>query len=414
MKPYLLMLMLLAVSPLAAQSVTYDLADYGAVADDSVDNCKAVTEFVADVSTYSGNGVVEAKCSMPKAGKAYKTSCGFVFTKPVNFHGGCTIDYSGTGDVVTLGPSTSPSNSIGRFAWTVNGINFRGGATMAAGIHIRPWIIVARIHDNTFYNFGNASAYSIDAPNGPINEIHVYNNMAWNEDGIAGRNFSRFNDDKTGTAQAGNNSVWFINNLVAGGPNDTTGQTGPCSGIGLYLGTSHSKIGYNSFFGYNANILVANAGNVWGTSIADNAMDTANCSLNGVNTNIHLGSPSTSGTIDSVKINGNDFCRGTLFDKSGNTGTVAFINSSITDNHIPSVCAGPLTNFTGTTTGTYHFGNTGFTSYPSWNNTPQGFPSGGTAVPAGSSRDMPTALLALVTFINLFLLLVVYRRRRPA
>lgn len=384
----------------ASSAPTYSLSSYGAVADDSTDNATAVGNFTTAVNTYAGNGVVHAVCVMPTGGKAFKTSVGFAFTHPVLFDGGCTIDYSGSGAAVTLGPTGASSFPTNQQAYTAADLTFIGGSSMSAGILLPAYLTTAWIHDNNFLNFGNSSAYAIDANGGPVNEIHAYNNRFWVNDSTTGRNGFRFYD----SSGLGSVSAFISNNSISSAEAPSSFNS-PCGGVGLYIGSAHSKVIGNSFFGFSPNLRISNQSNTAGLVIDDNAFDSGGCTNSSLNSNIQLGDASHSGEIDTVNITNNEVCRGTLFDATPSVTSVSLVNSVIGFNHQDhgaaysgsGGCTGAVTAFTGVHTGTCDIGNTNFTgTYPNWcvsNPQIQGFPLGilaQDAFGAYSSGNAPT------------------------
>lgn len=358
------------VDPLLAVKASYSLADYGAIANDSTDNATAVTNFLAAVNSYAGNGVVIATCTTPPSGKAYKTTAGFAFTKPTLFTGGCTIDYSGTGNAVTLGPTGLSAFPANQQIYAVKDITFIGGASAAAGIAISPYVSEVRINDNNFLNFGASGNYAVDANGGPVNEIHLEGNVYWVNDTTTGRNFARFKD----SSGLGSVTPFIMNNAIVAASlpaSFTDNNPRPCGGVGVFLGAPHAKIIHNSFYGFGANIKLANASNLWGSAIEDNALDSGACSTGGVNSNIQLGDGHT-GSIDTLIVRANDVCHGTLFDKASDTTTVSLTNSAISQNTVGGGCTTAMTSFSGATTNTYVTGNQSFSSYPGWGASMQG------------------------------------------
>ena len=80
----------------------YNIPDYGCVGDDSTDNATCFTNASAAVNSYVGPGIPTLYCEMGPGDKAYKSSAGLLLNIPVEVRGGCTIDYSGTGDAIRL------------------------------------------------------------------------------------------------------------------------------------------------------------------------------------------------------------------------------------------------------------------------------------------------------------------------
>lgn len=385
---------------IAEVATTYKLMDpkYGAVADNSTDNCTAITAFNADINSYSGPGAVEADTSLPAGGSAWKSSCGFAFTPRTYWHGG-TYCYTGTGDEADIGRPGMSAFPSDQQEFVVKDVHFATGCgtSAAKGVYVEPYVTQVLFENNVWDNHGSSSNWNVYLGS-PLNAAYLYENMWWENDSTGGRNAVYDND----TSGLGSNTIFALGNEWAAASLPSTFLTpppSPCGGTAVFLGASHSKLLMNSFFGWNKNVQVSNANNAWGVTFAFNAFDTGDCSSGGVNSNIQLGDGHTGG-VDSVMMAFNDVCRGTLFDQTAGGTVTGMTDSTISQNSLAPACytndstsTKYITSFSGTHTGSSIFANTGFTNVPVWD-PPQGLSVGATnvlsSIPLASASDTGT------------------------
>jgi hypothetical protein len=139
------------------------LFDFGAVCDGVTDDSAAMTKletYINSITNTTGQPVnVELW-----AGVAPRVKFGTAvqFARPVYLYGhGITLDYTGTGAAITLGPSGLTANSALHRYYGAVGIEFTGGATATYGIYIPPWIEEPYFEKIKSHNFGTASGYVI-------------------------------------------------------------------------------------------------------------------------------------------------------------------------------------------------------------------------------------------------------------
>ena len=278
--------------------VHFDLALFGGVADNSTDNATAFAALATAVNAYSGPGIPVVNIGCGPTDVAYKTSVGLAVTRPVYIRGNGTINYTGTGDAITLGPT-----GLGSFLvlheqpYTVDGLTFVGGATAVSAIHAPPYVSSVRIHNCTFTNYGSSTTWPLlfDSPN---NEISICHNWCWINDSTSGRNFLK-NVDPT---NAGSNTAQIIDNhILCGAPPDFTTPTG---GTAIWYGGSGGSIARNNIYGFAVPIRLSK----WATrvKIDANTIDTVGFTNAGVGAAIHLGDPGDSGPVGWAVITHND------------------------------------------------------------------------------------------------------------
>lgn len=278
--------------------VAFSLLAYGGVADNSTDNCTALTNFAAAINAYSGPGIPTGIISMPVGGVAYKTTCGFQLTIPATITGGGVLNCKNTsGACILIG-----ANGLAAFAtkpnYTIQNLYFIGGDVGASSaITINPFIANTIIEGNVWYNFGTSSNWAIIALS-PDESITISRNTYWNDDATTGRNF--FQNLET-TSQHSDTAIVTNNWLIAAG---NTATTGPCGGVGVYIEGFSSAIVKNAFYGFGAQIILSNT-NLDGALIDGNSFDDAGCSRSGVRAAIQFGDTSHTGNTNGVTITNN-------------------------------------------------------------------------------------------------------------
>ncbi|MBV8382896.1 MAG: hypothetical protein JOZ63_09825 [Planctomycetaceae bacterium] len=137
----------------------FDVTDYGAKRDNSTDNVTAFTALAAVVNAHPQQ--TPYTIYFPDGNYLY--TGGLNFTTPVILMGSnaAVLDYSGTGNAVTFGQSTGLNINNYQLMYKVQGLTFTGGASMANGIRVNPFITMPYFEGVFFYNFGNASAAGI-------------------------------------------------------------------------------------------------------------------------------------------------------------------------------------------------------------------------------------------------------------
>lgn len=167
---------------------------------------------------------------------AYTCSAGAQFTRPVMILAyGAYIDYTGTGNFITLGPSGLSANSVVQKYYSVYGLGLTGGASADNGIYVSPWISDPTIRDCLFYDFGGSASYSVYCPYNNWN-INLKDNEFYST-GTTARNFFRANgkDPDGSTLDDGNSRLNAIGNWVRWGGTAV-------GGIGYFVSGAKSHI----------------------------------------------------------------------------------------------------------------------------------------------------------------------------
>jgi len=138
--------------------------DFGAVGDGVTDNTSA---FLALSSHINGKFTLDdgRPVSVYFPAGEYNYTAGLEFNAPVALYsnGDATLNYSGTGKFIRLGP-TNLLNSPTAYYYeecSVKNLRFTGGASATHGIYISDSILEPRISGCTFIDIGNASFWCI-------------------------------------------------------------------------------------------------------------------------------------------------------------------------------------------------------------------------------------------------------------
>lgn len=140
------------LSDLRAQDVV-SASDFGAVADNATDNATAF----AAVSTFANANprtTIEFNCG------TYLYTTGLTITQPVTLDGleCANLNYSGSVNAITLGPTGLISGTRQDDRYTVRGFRFIGGASASTGIRVNAFLTSVLIEENQFWNFNPSSA----------------------------------------------------------------------------------------------------------------------------------------------------------------------------------------------------------------------------------------------------------------
>lgn len=245
-------------------SGTIRARQFGAKADNTTDNA---TVFAAAAAAVPVNGTLEFD-----GPGTFKYTAGLAFSTPVVLKrsNGAILNYTGTGNAVTLGPTTITTIGSADYGnYEIDGVEFTGGASMAQGIYVPSWVLFSKIRRCRFYRFGNNTAYVIFAQ-GQNWEVKVIDNEFVNDQNTA-RNFLRTEGFAAGSGyDSGNSHLTCIGNNISS-----------TSGISVGEGISHTGAGDiiigNKIEGFRPNIRSGSSAN-WST-IAHNYFEvlSGNC-----------------------------------------------------------------------------------------------------------------------------------------
>ena len=143
---------------------TYYATDYGAVADGSTDNADAFADLAAAVNAVPNTDGTPVTVAFPASdtGASYVYSDGLTFERPVILQGRATLDYTGTGYAVKLGPDglTDSTYTLHKH-YEVHGLTFTGGASQTHGIYVNDHIVAPVLDNVKFIEFGNATGFGV-------------------------------------------------------------------------------------------------------------------------------------------------------------------------------------------------------------------------------------------------------------
>jgi|HubBroStandDraft_6_1064221.scaffolds.fasta_scaffold00605_12 hypothetical protein len=272
------------------------------VDDDSTDNCgAALTAFMASVNAYAGPGVPSVIIQGSGVGKAYKfatTNCHLAFLIPTHVQGPATFDCAQTGtNCIQLGP-TGLSGLTGAQAqmYSVHDLTFVGGASLTvAGIEQEPYISNADITHNRFTNFGatNATAGSCTNFAFQMDQNAAESTVSYNEWVVTDSTTNRCGFNNPLGFAAGTNTMFFLGNTLGG-----FGSSSNCSSQGVVDGGSYGLTRDNNIYGFGVPIRLQGVGH----TLVGNRIDTAGCTANGINANIHFGQSGVASAVTGVTI----------------------------------------------------------------------------------------------------------------
>ena len=232
-----------------------DVRSYGAVGDGSTSNNTAFAAVAAVVNASTTPLTVYFPTGV------YNYSSGLAFTKPVSLRGdvGATLNYSGSGKAISLGPDGLTVLAPHTTPYIVQGLRFTGGSSMTHGIYINSFIVYPRLRDLEFYNFGNTNAYAVFAQSDnwdlEMSSVSFVSNdsVTRNCVRVRGRSAADVSDN-------GNSRLRFL-----GGHLTNTTLSG---GVGIWVTGTNSEIAHSKIEGFIPNIRVG--ASAAGTSLHEN------------------------------------------------------------------------------------------------------------------------------------------------
>jgi hypothetical protein len=221
-----------------------EAADFGVDGDGSTDNAVAfsrLSAFVNAIGNADGSPVVVV-FRRGRGKGVYVYSDGLTFSRPVILTGlgGTTLDYTGTGYAVKLGPDGLDDTTYRLHQrYGVDGLRFTGGDDMVHGLYFNDHVTEPRVLNCTFDGFGNADSYALffQADNWDI----LLDRCDWytpSTDTVA-RNFVRVRGRSVADVSDNGNSRLRMLNCHATNLN-TGGGTG--SGVGVWLNGVNNQI----------------------------------------------------------------------------------------------------------------------------------------------------------------------------
>ena len=297
------------------------------VDDDSTDNCGTpLTTFMAAINAYAGPGEPQLIIEGSGTGKSYKfatAGCHLEFDIPAVIHDFATIDFAQpatTANGVQFSPNNlvaQAANGIPKFDW--DGGVFIGGANLTNAIfECEPFSNNCVITHVDFMNAGAGHASGGACTNWSILfDPHVF-------EGTVEYTHWHFNDSVVGrcgywnNTANGSNTVFYTHNTMGGAMGNGIPPT-VCSNVGIFEGGFYGDLSYNNLYGFDADIRTIGVG----TRIDHNTLDSAKCTLGGVNAVIQYGGIGTADAVlqHSIEQNNVEGAHVTfLFAKAGDTG----------------------------------------------------------------------------------------------
>lgn len=168
---------------------------------------------------------------------SYTYSTAMIFPGPMTLRceKGTFLNYTGSGNAVTFGPTGLTSSGYSPLPYTVDGCTFTGGASAAYGLYFNLYLTKIFVRNTTFYNFGNIKAWNIYlyGENWDVRIDHVY---MWD---IGTQSFNGIYtaalDPNNGSAgDSGNSQVYITSSHIQ--------TAGSGHGIGVYINGFNSKL----------------------------------------------------------------------------------------------------------------------------------------------------------------------------
>lgn len=266
------------------------------VDDDSTNNCgTALTNWIAAINAYSGNGQPYVTFQMSGGGKAFLFStCSMTFTNPVVIQANATFD-AGTNtssNLINFGLAATCTTTANCAAFRWNGGTFLGGASLTNGIfEMKANINDFRLSGMMFLNVGTGNAtlgsctnYAILIDN-PVANGKVQDTKYTRTDATTG--WCAYSNPNG--AAGGTNTIEFMNNAIGSG-------TG-CGSVAIWDGGSLGNIVGGTIFGAAIPIRLVGIGH----RLSNLELDANSCIAHAVQAPIQWGGPSAS-TIRGISI----------------------------------------------------------------------------------------------------------------
>lgn len=246
----------------------------GAVIDNTTGSpANVTTSGTLSVSTVWTMAPIELRSGRPNipaiyfpVGRYYYSS-GLNLTQPASLIGvdGSSLCYTGTAHSIDIGPTNLTTNNYQFDPYTIEGLRFVCGGSMAHGIFINHLVDKVNIRHNTFMNFGNSVAYDIFA-NGETDDLLIEHNYWWAWNGVKNNAVSAIANTNT--------QLRFLGNVVdcVNGKQFAGGCTTAQAGIGVSIGGVASVISENNFNYLCPNVLVS----TFDVRVVNNYMEGAN------------------------------------------------------------------------------------------------------------------------------------------
>ena len=347
------------------------------VDDDSTDNCGTpLNTFMTNVNAYTGTGVPAVFITDSNAaGKGYKfatTNCHLVFTFPATIHMYATIDCAMTGtNCIQFGPTGLGAGAVqySQKYQIDGGGTFLGGVNLTvSGIECESWLANCIIKDINWLNFGATNATAGLCTN---YAVQFDNNVA--EGGVIGNEWLTTDSTPRRCAftnplgqATGQNTIMFFDNVLGG-----AGLGATCSSVGITDGGSYGESRGNNIYGFGMSIRVQGIGH----RINSNQMDSAGCTISGVNSAVYYGATGSSTGVGTLGFTNNvgEFAATTHLNNflaKAPDSSASLYGAVVTGNHSPSggtvgttysVLAAntPCTNALSANTGCYIYANPG-------------------------------------------------------
>lgn len=235
---------------------------------------------------------------------SYTYSTGMSFSGPVTLRcePGTILDYTGSGNAVTMGPSGLTISTYNPLPYTVDGCLFTGGASAATGIFFNEFITQSFVRNTIFYNFGNSSEWNIfyQGENwvADIDGVYMWINAS------SSQSYNGIYTNAADPANGTNGDLGQTNLMIA---NSTIQNSGSGSmGQGVYLNGDNARI-------FNSNISFVGGPNIqvggWATDVVitdvymERPAGTLPCIQYGDKSGVRIGSPTSNLVLQNVYCN---------------------------------------------------------------------------------------------------------------
>jgi hypothetical protein len=301
----------------STSSGVFNFANYGAIDDDTTDNCSggtnAVALFTAAVNAYSGPGRPIAIIAEGASNKAYKlatasNSCTFAFTRTngVDVHLWANLDCAQAAQsCIQLGPSGLSSEvanenySIDGGGLLLNGANLTFAGNVAAGIYVEPGVATFTISHIQFGRDDSGSTTGFGAANATLGSCTNYAIYIDAPVATGWVDHVRAFPVSTGTTAGG---CGFTNPLGSlSGSNTIFWEGTQCGSQGIIDGGTLGVASNNNIYGFGVPIRLIGIGH----RMIGNQIDAAGCSAHGVGAAFQIGAAGSATAVGPITLDSN-------------------------------------------------------------------------------------------------------------
>jgi len=174
---------------------------------------------------------------IPAGSYTYSTTMSFGGPVKLQCEPGTILNFTGSGNAITMGPSGLVFATYNPQPYTVDGCQFTGGASANAGIFFQEFVTQSFVYNTTFFNFGRSAAWNIwyQGENWDARIDRVY---MWGSAGTS----QAFNGVYTNAADPANGTSGDQGQTQLSITNSHIQNIGSGGGVGIYLNGYSAKV----------------------------------------------------------------------------------------------------------------------------------------------------------------------------